>query len=308
VTLSGGLGNDSLYGNFSGKIFGYAETGVITDPATEIGDIFDRDANDYLIGGDGNDYLYGALGNDTMEGGLGNDTIVMTSSFDSQVLSDYDRILEFGYEGDPANGGIDWVRYNGGGMLDLKDVYTNPGLFGGPNAQLQYVQNGMFIENMQGSGATLSGNWLNNTILGGAGSTNESLSGELGNDFLCGVEIDGVSDGTKYDGTYISGGLDTLTGGAGNDTFSLRDDDGRHLYFDGGAMGGGSDKYALITDFNLTGTDLILRGTVLPGDFDGDSRTLVRHLTEQGFSGVAGYSKADLIVDGGAFDIIAVYN
>jgi hypothetical protein len=269
-----------------------------------------------LIGGDGNDYLYGALGNDTMEGGLGNDTIVMTSSFDSQVLSDYDRILEFGYEGDPANGGIDWVRYNGGGMLDLKDVYTNPGLFGGPNAQLQYVQNGMFIENMQGSGATLSGNWLNNTILGGAGSTNESLSGELGNDFLCGVEIDGVSDGGDYSTKYIVGGVDTLTGGEGIDTFSLRDDDGRHLYFNSNlsnstTIGSLDAHYALITDLNLNLGDTKINGRLLPADFDLDNNTkvgFVEGATVNFTLGGVNYTRADYIVDGALADLIAVYN
>ena len=305
VTLSGGLGNDSLYGYFNSKVFGYAEL------PSDITDIGDRVASDYLVGGDGNDYIDGGFGVDSLEGGLGNDTIVVNYTFNAPSAgNDWDKILEFGYEGDPTNGGIDWVIRNGG-IIDLKDVYTDANFNGAGTTQRDFVENGMFIENLQGYLATLSGNWLNNTILGGAASTKESLSGELGNDFLCGVVLDGISDGSDYLTNYVSGGRDTLTGGDGSDIFSLRDDDGRHLYFDGGANGGLSDNYALITDFNdplLTGTDVILRGTVLPDDFDGDGTTLVRHLIGQAFGGVAGYSKADLIVDGADFDIIAVYN
>jgi Ca2+-binding RTX toxin-like protein len=319
VTLSGGIGNDSLYGNFSSIIYGYAET--IEDkldlnyPTSDIAEMENRDANDYLVGGDGNDYLYGAQGNDTMEGGLGNDTIVMTSSFDSRVRGDYDRILEFGYEGDPTNGGIDWVIYNkSGGILDFKDVYTDSGLFVGATAQSMYVQNGMFIENMQGSGVTLSGNWLNNTILGGVGSTNESLSGELGNDYLCG------DSGPAGSGTSTSGGLDTLTGGERSDTFSLAGTDGNSLYLNGGSLswlnvqGAVSQQnlldnsFALITDYNVSEDSSLIQGSLPDLDFDDTTRvhyeSLSRNYADANLNFAATYLYA---VDGARADLIAIY-
>jgi hypothetical protein len=303
VTLSGGVGNDRLYGYFDKLIYGYAE-----DPA-EIAQLSVRVADDYLVGGDGNDYIDGGRGIDTLEGGLGNDTILVDNSYDD-LSTGYDRILEFGYEGDPTNGGIDWVIRDGG-IIDLKDVYTDASFNGPGTTQRDFVENGMFIENMQGSSATLSGNWLNNTILGGAGSTNESLSGELGNDFLCGVEIDGVSDGEDYLTNYIRGGVDTLTGGLLTDTFYLRDDDGRHLYFNfGGTTIGNLDAhYALITDLG-TGGDTKINGTLLPDDFDRILNTRVGFAEGVAVNfniGGVNYTRADYIIDGAQADLIAVY-
>lgn len=251
VTLLGGLGNDTLVGNFNGIIYGYAEI------PSAIADISDRDADDYLRGGDGNDSLYGAQGNDTMEGGLGNDTIVMTSSFDSQVTGDYDRILEFGYEGDPTNGGIDWVISSVD--IDLKDSYTNNGDFAN---QYEYVEKGMFIENLQGSntgGQYLFGNWLNNTIVGDKGS--DDIKGEEGNDFLTNSNSDPNT-------------IDTLTGGNGADIFSLASfvDGATALYANDGIcpLGAIDLSYAYIVDYGI-GTDSILKPTILP-DLNGDGQ------------------------------------
>ena len=190
VTLAGGDGNDTIFGFYT-----------ISEAAQN------RSASDYLTGGLGHDFLDGGLGVDTMEGGLGNDTIVVDVSYD-QVNSDtipgnevsYDRILEFGYEGNPINSQNDWV-ISKAGIIDLKDWYTDIGLF---STQAEYVENGMFIENLQGSG-TLSGNWLNNSIIGGSGA--DSLIGELGNDALFGG---GGND------TLNGGGHDTLLGGDGS--------------------------------------------------------------------------------------------
>ena len=303
VTLSGGIGNDSLYGYFNSKVFGYAEI------SADISDLSDRVASDYLVGGDGNDYIDGGNGVDTLEGGLGNDTIVVNYTFDARSAGgSWDRILEFGYEGDPTNGGIDWVIRNGG-IIDLKDVVTDAIFNGAGTTQQDFVENGMLVENLQGFSATLSGNWLNNTILGGAGNTSESLSGELGNDFLCGVVLDGISDGSDYATNYVSGGVDTLTGGQGSDIFSLRDDDGRHLYFDGGHAQGLdlTGNYALITDYSAAE---VLRGIVLPDGFDASTTTQVSFVPGRVVNFVIGgviYNRADYIVDGALEDLITVY-
>jgi Ca2+-binding RTX toxin-like protein len=56
----------------------------------------------------------------------------------------------------------------------------------------------MFIENLQGSGE-IFGNWLNNSIIGGAG--NDSLRGEAGNDSLYGGKGNDSLDGGE--GTNI---------------------------------------------------------------------------------------------------------
>ena len=175
VTLSGGDGND--------KIYGYYNSPTVAK---------DRYADDYLVGGSGNDILDGGKGADTMEGGLGNDTIYVDRTLENGD-TDYDKIWEFNYEGDPANGGQDWVISSVD--IDLKDIYTDAGLF---TTQLEYVENGMFIENLKGSGH-IFGNWLNNSLIGGNG--NDSIRGEAGNDSLYGGKGNDSLDGG--DGTNI---------------------------------------------------------------------------------------------------------
>ena len=264
VTLSGGDGNDTLkayFGTNPGEIIlGYS--GVGTMSRATIGD--------YLDGGAGNDYIDGGGGIDTLEGAIGNDTIVVDSTYDSQdtLLGDYDKIWEFAYEGDPRNGGNDWVQ-TGVEKIDLKDIYTDSSIHGGVATQLQYVENGMFIENLFGTntaGQTLSGNWLNNTIVGNEGS--DLIFGELGNDFLANI------GGSK---------IDTLTGGEGYDTFSVVAFGETKLnYADGGdflfelddkhdldgildEIYGVTGKYAFLTDFTK-GEDKIYVGENT-GDF-----------------------------------------
>ena len=233
VTLSGGDGNDKIYGYYN------------SSEADK-----NRYADDYLVGGSGNDILDGGKGADTMEGGLGNDTIYVDRTYENGDTTTYDKIWEFNYEGDPVNGGQDWVisKVN----IDLKDIYTDVGDF---TTQLEYVANGMFIENLQGSGK-IFGNWLNNSIIGGGGD--DTLRGEAGNDSLYGGKgndsLDG-GDGKDFlrAGSFINGDskanseVDTLTGGAQSNTFSFVDDLGNAFYLNGSANYGIA-SYALVTD------------------------------------------------------------
>ncbi len=313
ITLAGGLGNDALYGFYGGKIRDYSwRTADLNSQQA-------RTADDYLSGGGGDDFIDGG-GNhtygDTLEGGLGNDTLVIDVSYD-EVNSDisvdndysYDRILEFGYEGNPVNSQNDWVI--SGGFIDLKDVYTDVVL---DFVERDYVQNGMFVENLQGSG-TLSGNWLNNTIFGGAG--NDSLNGEYGNDFLCGHWS------SAGESKFTRGGRDTLTGGEGGDTFSLVGSDGYSLYLDGAFKVDGSfltsadmasntqtdwldASFALITDGGIT---LIANETKLP-ELDNEVLTTTSYQTFTRDYIVGGATYLDMTwlyaQDGGRYDLIAI--
>jgi hypothetical protein len=136
--------------------------------------------------------------------------------------------------------------------IDLKDIYTDAGLF---TTQLEYVANGMFIENLQGSG-NIFGNWLNNSIIGGGG--NDLMRGEAGNDSLYGGKgNDSLDGGEGKDflraGSFIDGDskanteVDTLTGGSEGNTFSFVDDLGNAFYLNGSANYG-IGSYALVTD------------------------------------------------------------
>jgi hypothetical protein len=222
-----------------------------------------RDAADYLVGGSGNDYIDGGNGVDILEGGLGNDTIVVNYTFDVQSAGgDWDRIQEFGYENDPVNGGNDWVVTSVN--INLKDVHTPTDIdFNGVGTtQLDYVENGMFIENIEISatdGRSASGNGLNNFILGNKGG--DTLSGELGNDTLVGgfgsdslLGGDGKDSLTGTDSDYKGfGEVDTLIGGLGSDIFVLGDS--TSVYYDGNY----NADFALITD-SSTSDVIILKG------------------------------------------------
>ncbi|MEQ1721020.1 MAG: calcium-binding protein, partial [Nitrosomonas sp.] len=93
---------------------------------------------------------------------------------------------------------------------------------------------GLHLENLTLTGPNAIdgvGNGLNNKLIGNA--ANNSLSGNAGSDIL--------SAGNGDD--YLNGGSgkDTLTGGAGKDTFFI----------------GSKDAFDTITDFNVTGGDII---------------------------------------------------
>ena len=279
VTLSGGAGNDILeafYGTRSGEIIlGYT------------GNLSRATIGDYLDGGSGDDELSGGGGIDTLEGGLGNDTLVVSDTYDTQstLAGNYDKMWEFGYEGDPANGGVDWV-FTGVDVIDLKDIFTDS-VFndsdGYTTSQLDYVENGMFIECIMGSstsGQTLSGNWLSNTIVGNEGLNNasngsDSINGEQGDDFLA-----------NFRRGTVNTVIDTLTGGDGADVFSLRDfaDNATALYADevnNVALGLLDASYAYISDF--TAVDSLLLPTILP-DLNGDGKAAQRFIYSDVFN------------------------
>ena len=180
--LYGGSGNDSLTGGAGADLL-WGEDGNDRLFGDEGGDtITGGTGNDTLFGGEGSDSLDGGTGNDSMEGGAGDDSYVVNASGDKVV------------EG--LDGGIDTVR-----------------------TALTAFTLGENVENLvltaTGS-ATGTGNGLDNTITGGAGSN--KLYGMDGFDFLFG----GGGSDTIYGGNggdQIDGGIgnDSMLGGAGDD-------------------------------------------------------------------------------------------
>ncbi len=180
--LYGGSGNDSLTGGAGADLL-WGEDGNDRLFGDEGGDtITGGVGNDTLFGGEGSDSLDGGTGNDSMEGGAGDDSYVVNASGDKVV------------EG--LDGGIDTVRT----ALTAFTLGDN-------------VEN--LVLTATGS-ATGTGNGLDNTITGGAGSN--KLYGMDGFDFLFG----GVGSDTIYGGNggdQIDGGIgnDSMLGGAGDD-------------------------------------------------------------------------------------------
>ena len=77
VTITGGTGNDSLYGN---------------------------DAIDVISGGAGNDYMYGGSGNDTLNGGAGDDILYGGAGKDGLTGDAGKDVFEFTGPATDSNG------------------------------------------------------------------------------------------------------------------------------------------------------------------------------------------------------------
>ena len=216
--LSGGAGNDSLDGGTGGDtIYGGSgnDSGLGGDGADLL---YGGSGNDSLTGGagadllwgeDGNDRLFGDEGGDTITGGVGNDTLFGGEGSDS---------LDGGTGNDSMDGGAGDDSY----VVNASGDKVVEGLDGGIDTvrtALTAFTLGDNVENLvltaTGS-ATGTGNGLDNTITGGAGSN--KLYGMDGFDFLFG----GGGSDTIYGGNggdQIDGGIgnDSMLGGAGDD-------------------------------------------------------------------------------------------
>jgi trimeric autotransporter adhesin len=241
--LDGGLGNDALNGGDG------ADT------------LYGGDGNDSLTGANDDDWLEGGAGNDTLTGGLGNDRYVFGRGDGQDMLNNLDATvgrvdtLQFRANVSPADvlvsrsasgsgtdlllsiaGTTDSVQLVGYMFGDGVNDYTvNQIKFAdGTNWSLADIK----LKLLQGTtgndslyGYASSGDLINagagddygfglagaDTINGGDG--NDSLSGDDGDDRIDGgVGIDVLQGGNGND-TLIDG--ETMSGGAGNDTYLL---------------------------------------------------------------------------------------
>lgn len=180
--------------------------------------LFGTNANDTLTGTEQNDSIFGRAGDDTLSGLGGKDALFGEAGNDNLDGGAGNDLLSGGYGNDSIgdfDGGND-LLFGGAGDDRLSDSSGNNRLYG---------EDGN--DSLQAFGG-------NDTLVGGAG--NDTLDGTFGN-----------NRGQKE--------IDVLTGGAGKDTFILRDAVARG--FAGPSyIGAGNDDYALITDFNK-GEDII---------------------------------------------------
>ena len=167
---------------------------------------------DRLDGGNGDDLLYGGNGDDNsvISGGI--------TTFDAGL---------FGGDGnDRLFGGDGNARLNGDGDLygevndnlyggNGNDSLSGDGIFSSSGKDSLYGGNG--DDNLRGDGSDdrLYGEDGNDNLFSNGG--NDTLIGGAGNDFLHGVGATTRSQDLGY------GQIDTLTGGAGADTFTLED-------------------------------------------------------------------------------------
>ena len=192
-----------------------------------------------IFGGAGNDTLNGGAGNDTLSGGNGDDLFVYTAGND--VITDYtedsDKISISAAISKTSINGADATFTIGKNTLTVKDGFGKEIVFVDADGKERTIIGGAYLAtNDSSSKSTLSswrevgdasertkaikltGNALDNSILGGSGK--DSLYGDDGDDYLFG--------GAGADKLYGQNGNDTLWGGIGNDT--LKGGDGADVF------------------------------------------------------------------------------
>ena len=232
--------------------------------------------DDKIVGGDENDGLIGEAGNDTIFGGSGNDLLFGDFPFyvEADAQNSGNDFIDGGAGTDTIGGGLgDDVLIGGeggdnlfgeGGNDLIQGDAGNDNIFGGdgndrifPGTGDDNVLGGNGddqITEEDGNNNILNGEAGNDTIIGGRGEDfifggigNDTLIGGDGNDALVGVESFIAQFGLGR------GEIDSLTGGAGSDTFSLGRilSDGTKVVFsdDGDPNSQGVEDYTLITDF-----------------------------------------------------------
>ena len=211
VSLWGGAGNDYIVGgdgndDLRGAALGNSQNGNDT--------IYGGGGNDNIDGYPGNDLLYGEIGNDIIDGGAGNDTIYGGLGNDS-INPNNGNDIAFGNEGnDTISAGslkTGIKIYDGGAGNDsVIGGKDNDTIYGGTGSDTISGGNGDDIIYGCGSAEpyfdTLTGTFTYQEI------TNESARIEL----TAGV-VDTLDGGAGNDTIYAGATKNILTGGKGND-------------------------------------------------------------------------------------------
>ncbi|MDD2885522.1 MAG: calcium-binding protein [Dechloromonas sp.] len=220
------------------------------DPAVSItgnslgNQITGKGANDTLIGGAGNDRLSGQGGVDTLDGGTGVDTMFGGGGSDTYVVdSASDMVYDDGSDIAYPYGGVvgDWVNVKGaiswslattGKGTDVENLRLETGALNGTGNSLNnYIVANNTANNLNGSTGidTVSFETATASVTASLAVAAVQTTGGSGNDMIVGFEnIRGGSAGDNLTGNSLDNvidagggatGVDTLNGGAGNDTY-----------------------------------------------------------------------------------------
>ncbi|VEP17037.1 putative calcium-binding protein,FG-GAP repeat protein [Hyella patelloides LEGE 07179] len=234
-TLSGLAGDDEILGGSGNDEISGGEGDDL---------IQGQSGNDLIAGDDGNDSLTGNSGDDEISGGEGNDTVRGGSESDTISGGSGNDLLVGNSEDDTISGdlGRDTIR-GGDGDDSLRGNFANDLIRGNAGADL--IRGDFGNDNLAGGSE-------NDTLIGGDGD--DFLSGNTNDDRLIGV------DSINANSDFGRGELDTLTGGAGSDTFVLGNAD-RVFYDDGDNFTLGDQDLAFITDFDASQDMIQLQGS-----------------------------------------------
>ena len=278
-TVRAGEGNDEVFGEAGDdSLLGQAGDDLLDGGAGN--DVLDGGAGaDTLLGGEGNDTLRGGEGGDSLDGGAGEDSLVGGTEDDVLLGGADDDTLQGAAGNDTLDGGTGDDTLNGGsgddsllggdGRDSLNGSDGNDTLDGGEgNDQLLGGSGDDSLIGDEGDDLLDGGNG-NDTLLGGAG--NDTFDGGNGNDLAEGGEGDDYIDTSAdaslpdlaYPGLWTADAnpnddLDTVYGGAGNDTIITGDD---RDYIEGGdgndVINAGVDEDTVLGG---AGDDLITAG------------------------------------------------
>ncbi|MDY6940806.1 MAG: calcium-binding protein [Cyanobacteriota bacterium] len=284
ISYAGGGGDDLLDGsNTSTPIDAYGNTGNDTLVGGNASDTLwggkDEDLLrggnevDLLAGNQGNDTLVGDRGDDSMRAGLGDDLMIWNNGdgsdemkggqgFDTvQVNGAQEAGDNFVLEARGAN--VRFQRINLGLFeLDVREVEAfeiNGG--GGDDSFTVNDLTGTTVETVAFNGGDgndfLDGSNTSTPIIADGGAGDDILIGGDGDDILIGGDGADLLIGGGGNDILIGGNLDdltigvinTLTGGAGADSYVLANEDITY-YNDGDSNTPGLNDYAVLADFN----------------------------------------------------------
>jgi Ca2+-binding RTX toxin-like protein len=167
----------------------------VSQPLSGIERVIGTTFNDNITGDSGDNLLDGNLGSDTLNGGPGNDTFLFSGT--PSV-----RTVTIGDAAPGAGGGLNTLDFSGLAYLDFPVVAYASGV----NVDLRITGLQTVVTDVNlGNALTLNLNGAALIISGVKGTpANDTIIGDDGNNVLNGI-----------------GGIDTLEGGAGNDTYAF---------------------------------------------------------------------------------------
>lgn len=217
-TLNGGSGDDTMWGGANNDVYYVDSLSDVVNEAPSSGvdtiralvtnvtlaanvenGILSMAGGGALYGNALSNHLTGGAGNDTLDGGAGDDTMVGGAGDDHYaVYSISDVITE-----------------NAGEGTDSVEVWVSGYTLAG-NVESATI--------MPTDGATLNGNFGDNSLTGGTGD--DTLNGSFGNDVLNGgAGNDTLAGGYGNDDLNGGSGNDYLSGFGGNDTYHIENGD-----------------------------------------------------------------------------------
>ncbi|HYW20936.1 MAG TPA: DUF4347 domain-containing protein [Nodularia sp. (in: cyanobacteria)] len=234
----GGDGNDNITGDSGADILlgDYGTLSLNSGIVTRItSTVPDKGGNDIITGGNDDDIVIGGIGDDTIIGGDDNGADILLGDNGTVVRNDGSVDAHDIFSQSPEFGGVDTITGGagddiiiGGSVGDSIQGNTGKDILLGDHGRIQrnaadVVERITTILENNGGNDTISGNEDADIALGGIGDDTITGGDDVADDILLGdngtvVRNDGSVDANDiFSQSPEFGGVDTITGGAGDD-------------------------------------------------------------------------------------------